>query len=254
MILFFFRGFFSLYVFTAKIFMLAYDCAWAVTHCEASRASFSYFTSLTYWGLGFYFLAAAIHTFTYARSGVPLLDRAPLSVRRLLQALHSLLYTTIVVYPFIVTIVYWGILYSGHWFDLEIDAWSNISEHMLNSVLALFEIVVPRTDPPPLIHMIWIVFILALYLALAYVTHATKGFYTYSFLDPAKGGIVAAYCFGIAVGGIIVFGVVWGLIRLRKWLTEEKLGRRGKFSSPPPQFEVQSAGGVHDLERGSEKK
>ena len=207
--------------------MLAWQCARNATGCAASQAQFSYFTSLTYWGLGFYFLVAAIHTFTYARSGVPLLDRLP----RPLQALHSAFYTTIVVYPFIVTIVYWGRLYSGHWFAEVFAGWSNVSQHLLNSVFALFEIVVPRTDLPLPVHMLWLILVLALYLALAYVTKASKGFYPYDFLDPkAQGALVAAYVFGIAVGCLVVFGLAWGAIWLRKYVTETRLGKTGKFA------------------------
>ncbi|KAK3394330.1 hypothetical protein B0H63DRAFT_444497 [Podospora didyma] len=220
--LFCFRALFALYIFTTLVFVLAWRCVNEIDHCAAARDQFSYFTTLTYWGLGFYFLAAAVHTFTYARSGRSLLDRFP----RPLQALHSALYTTVVVYPFVVTIVFWGRLYSGHWFTLEFDGWSNISQHAMNSAFALFEIVVPRTNPPPAVHMLWLILVLALYLSLAYLTHATKGFYPYDFLDPAKQhAFVAAYVFGIAVGALIVFGVAWGLIWLRKFITEAKLGK-----------------------------
>ena len=81
--------------------------------------------------------------------------------------------------------------------------------------------------------MFWLIIILAMYLALAYLTYATQGFYTYPFLDytsTGSRGLVAAYIFGIAVGTIIVFCIVWGLIWLRKWITEKKLGFDGKVS------------------------
>ncbi|KAK4673360.1 hypothetical protein QC763_111260 [Podospora pseudopauciseta] len=225
--LFFCRALISLYAFTTLIFVLAYQCINSPNHCGASQAQFSYFTSLTYWGIAFYFLFAAIHTFTYARTGRPLLDRFP----RFLQALHSAFYTTIVVYPFVVTIVYWARLFDGRWYKLAYEGWSNISQHALNSVFAFFEIVIPRTDTPPPLHILWLIFVLALYLALAYVTEATKGFYTYDFLDPEKQkGWVAVYVFGIAIGCVILFGVAWGLIRLRKWVAETKLGMEGKFA------------------------
>ncbi|KAL2021403.1 hypothetical protein VTK56DRAFT_7156 [Thermocarpiscus australiensis] len=228
-LLFFCRALISLYVFTTLVFVLAWQCANAVDHCTSSQNQFSYFTSLTYWGLGFYFLFAAIHTFTYARSGVPLLDRFP----RPLQALHSAFYTTVIVYPFVVTVVYWARLYSGSWFTETFDGWSNVSQHALNSVFALFEIVVPRTDPPLAVHMLWLILVLALYLALAYVTNATKGFYTYDFLDPGRQhGLVAAYVFGIAVGTLLIFGVAWGAVRLRKYVTETRLGMTGKSVKP----------------------
>jgi hypothetical protein len=217
----------SLYAFTTLVFVLAWQCANAATGCTASQSQFSYFTTLTYWGIAFYFLAAAVHTFTYARSGIPLLDRFP----RPLQALHSAFYTTIVVYPFVVTIVYWGRLYSGRWFTEIFAGWSNISQHALNSVFALFEIVVPRTDVPPAVHMTWLILVLALYLALAYVTKASKGFYPYDFLNPdTQRGLVAAYVFGIAVGCLLIFWVAWGAIWLRKYITETKLGKAGKFA------------------------
>ncbi|KAK3362653.1 hypothetical protein B0T25DRAFT_11725 [Lasiosphaeria hispida] len=228
--LFFVRALFSLYIFVTIVFILAWRCTFSTNHCTSSEEQFSYFTVLAYWGLGFYFLAAAVHTFTYARSGIALLDRWP----RPLQALHSAYYTTVVVYPFVVTIVFWARLYSGHWFALPFDGWSNVSEHAMNSGFALFEIVFARTNPPSPVHMLWLILVLALYLSLAYLTHATRGFYPYDFLDPVKqGAFVAAYVFGIAIGALIVFGVVWGLIWLRKYVTEKKLGKDGKFANKP---------------------
>ncbi|KAL2130271.1 hypothetical protein VTI74DRAFT_6688 [Chaetomium olivicolor] len=221
------RALLSLYIFTTLLFILGWQCTHADDGCAASRATFSYFTHLTYWGLGFYFLFAATHTFTYARSGVALLDRFP----RPLQALHAFFYTTITVYPIIVTVVFWARLYSGKWFPEVFSGWSNISQHLLNSFFGLFEVVIPRTDTSPPVHMAWLILVLALYLALAYVTKATKNFYPYDFLNPAtQHGLVAAYAFGIAVGCIVVFGFVWGLIWLRKFVTETKLGKTGKFA------------------------
>jgi hypothetical protein len=224
-----------------------YTFGWNGSHRreQASRRSFSYFTDLTYWGLAFYFLASALHTMQYARTGQSWLRNWP----RALQAAHAVLYTTVVTFPFLVTIVYWAVIYSGPWYPVVFDAWSNVmprpclrtraerltlyqtSKHSLNSLYALVEIIVPRTDPPPFLHFLFLVLILALYLALAYVTHATQGFYTYDFLDPSRGrGRVAGYAFGILAGICVVFGVVWCLIRLRKWLTEKVWHLEGKFA------------------------
>jgi hypothetical protein len=81
----------------------------------------------------------------------------------------------------------------------------------MNSVYALFEIIFPRTEPLPFLNIIPIVILLALYLALAYLTYYTQGFYTYGFLDLQKNssGVVAAFIIGIL---------------------EKKLGMTGKFS------------------------
>lgn len=59
--------------------------------------------------------------------------------------------------------------------------------------------------------------IVACYLGVAYITKATQGFYVYSFLNPSKGPILAAYIVGILAGSIIVFVIVnlikWGLAK-----------------------------------------
>lgn len=116
-----FRALIALYAFTTIFFILA----WQGTHglVDENNGELSYFTSLTFWGIAFYFLFSSIHTLLYARRGYAPLDHWP----RPLQALHSLLYTTVVTFPFLVTIVFWVILYDGPWFPLEFDAWSNVS-------------------------------------------------------------------------------------------------------------------------------
>jgi len=109
-----------------------------------------------------------------------------------------------------------------------------ISRHALNSVFAILEIVLPATNPPPWLHVVFLLIVLALYLALAYITHATQGFYVYSFLDPEDGsGKLAGYILGIAAAAIVVFSIVWGVVFLRR-----KLTRGGKRSK-------------HDIDRAS---
>lgn len=107
-----------------------------------------------------------------------------------------------------------------------------VSGHLLNSVFALFEVVFARTERMPWIHLPFLVFFLAGYLAVAYITYATQGFYTYNFLDPTTGkGKVVAYCFGIVAAICVVFVVVWLLVWARLVVTEKLLGAKGKFSS-----------------------
>ena len=149
--------------------------------------------------------------------------------------MYSLFYTTIVTFPFLVTIVYWVVLYKS-WFTIEFTAWENISQHGLNSLFALFEIFIPRTNPMLWIHILWLILILAGYLAVAYITLADQGWYTYNFLDHDEvggRGVVAGYIFGIAVGIVIIFCIVYGIVWVRRWLTEIKLGLDGKFAKQP---------------------
>ncbi|KAI2604256.1 uncharacterized protein GGS25DRAFT_507508, partial [Hypoxylon fragiforme] len=160
------RALMSLYAFTTLLFNIIYQCATpSAGGCAESRRDFSYFTVLTYWGLAFYLLFAALHTFTYARSRPP---HSPLltSWPPPLQSLHALLYSSVTTYPFLVTVVYWGVLYSygPAWFPTPLQAWSNLSQHALNSAFALFEILLPRTTPPsrPLLHAAGLLALLAL--------------------------------------------------------------------------------------------
>ncbi|KID72161.1 uncharacterized protein G6M90_00g027930 [Metarhizium brunneum] len=224
------RALISVYIFTTLFFIMGYTCAHAsLGGCLTVRRSFSYFTVITYWGLGFYFAAASVHTLTYmVRGGRPLLASFP----RPLQALHSLFYTSIVTLPFLVTAVYWAVLYKAPWFELPFDGWHNVSQHALNSLFALFEVLAARTEAMPWVHLVWLIAILLGYLGVAFITLATQGWYTYSFLDHDKvggRGYVAAYVFGIAVGIVVIFVVVWAVVWLRKWVTEAKMGRMGRF-------------------------
>ncbi|CAK7566646.1 MAG: hypothetical protein SEPTF4163_004596 [Sporothrix epigloea] len=225
------RALFSIYIFVTLIFVLVWDGMHkSLGGWVAAGDQFVYFTVLTYWGLAFYFAVTAVHTATYAHTGAALLDRFP----RSLQHLHALFYSTVTVFPLIVTAVYWGKLYTGPWFPVTFDAWRNVSQHASNSGFALFEIVVSRTAPQPWVHVVGLLVLLALYVALVYIVRVTKGFYVYSFLDPSQSGgsgIVAAYVFGIAVGCALVFAVVQGIIWLRQWATEKKLGLEGKFAN-----------------------
>ncbi|KAI4233738.1 MAG: hypothetical protein L6R40_006970 [Gallowayella cf. fulva] len=215
----------SIYIFTTIFFIFGWNGAHH--RPDSSRHSFSFFTNLGYWGLAFYFLFTSLHTFSYAQTGRSLLQRWPV----VLQVAHTVLYTTVVTFPILVTAVFWAILYNGIWFPSEFQGWSNTSQHALNTVFAAFEIFLTRTSPPPPAHLPFLVILLALYLALAYLTHATAGFYPYSFLDPSKGrGKLAGYILGILVAACVIFGIVWVIIWVRRWLTETKLGKHGKFA------------------------
>lgn len=114
------RLIFSVYAFTTIFVILIYDS----THNQSLEAqhSFSYFTVLTYWGLAFYLLFSGLHTLSFARRERSWLQAWP----RPLQAAHAVLYTSIVTFPLLVTIVFWGVLYSGTWFKQEILGWSNV--------------------------------------------------------------------------------------------------------------------------------
>ncbi|TDL21223.1 hypothetical protein BD410DRAFT_789978 [Rickenella mellea] len=215
----------AVYTFVALLFILIWDGV----KLHTANSFFSYFTELSYIGLCSYFWASGVQTFAYGfriggghRKGYPL-QHWP----RPLQFLHVLLFSTITTFPFLVTIVYWVELSSSATFSTRFNAWSNISIHALNSVFALFEILLTHAGPTPWSHIPFIIILLAGYLGIAYITHATQGFYTYSFLDPAKEhGKLAGWIVGIAVGGAIIFSIT----RTMCYLRERILARYGRGS------------------------
>lgn len=91
------RAILSLYAFVTIFFIFGWNGSHGMS--EASRRSFSYFTHLTYWGLAFYHAFAALHTASYWLTGTPFLARWP----KALQIAHSMFYSTVVIYPWIVT-------------------------------------------------------------------------------------------------------------------------------------------------------
>jgi len=102
---------------------------------------------------------------------------------------------------------------------------------MLNAVFALFEVFASRVDRPPWIHLVFNVFFLACYLALAYITHATQGFYAYDFLDPNNGaGSLAGYIVGIFIASCFLFVVVRLLVWFREWLSTRVLHLEPKLA------------------------
>lgn len=96
-VLFGIRALLSLYAFVTLFTIFG----WNGTHGKSgdSERSFSYFTHLTYWGLAFYQAFGAAHTGSYWLTGTPFLARWP----KWLQIAHCMLYSTVVIYPWIVT-------------------------------------------------------------------------------------------------------------------------------------------------------
>jgi len=212
----------AIYALTTAIIVLAHDSIISSKHDAGGY--FSYFTELSYIGLGAYFWASGVQTLAYALRGQ---KSYPLQTwPRFLQFLHRLLYSSITTFPILVTIVFWTLLSSSGTFRTRFSSWSNISQHAINTVFALFEVVLTHAGPSPWSHLLFLIVILGGYLGIAYITHATEGFYTYAFLNPQKEhGLLAGYIVGIAVGECIVFAVIRGVCCLRERITRARFHR-----------------------------
>jgi len=196
---------------------LIISLAWTSVRDHAADGYFSYFTHLSYIGICAYFFTSGIHTARVVRAvpGSPAtypLQKWPQS----LQLLYILLQSTITTYSILVTIVFWALLADPSVFSTMESAWENISVHIMNTVFVLAELLFTNIPPAPWLTLPCSIFFLACYLAVAYITHVSQGFYPYAFLDPKKQGpLLAAYIIGILVGYSIIFILVRGLVILR---------------------------------------
>ncbi|KAF2031637.1 hypothetical protein EK21DRAFT_110763 [Setomelanomma holmii] len=191
---------------------------------HAIEQSFSFFTYLTFWSLGFYFLVSSVHTFMYTFRQRSWLYSWP----KPLQLAHSLFYSSVTSFPFLVTIVFWGTMNSG-WPAGRFEQWINISVHGLNSVFAITEIVLPVTAPPPITHLSIVLLVLSVYLGLAYLTRYTQGFYVYEWMNPAHGNVsVILHVLGYAGGMITIFFIVRYAIVVRNMLAQKMESRHSE--------------------------
>ncbi|KAL4074371.1 hypothetical protein J3A83DRAFT_4235436 [Scleroderma citrinum] len=241
------RSLFAVYALITAVVILGFEAS----VYGGGPSYLSYFTNLSYIGLCAYFCASGVQTIAFARALKGLRDvqddaqaigtRRKESGRverrriayplqtwpRVFQLMHVLLYTSIVIYPFLVTIVFWALLSSSSSLASGYQAWTTVSRHILNAVFALFEVTCTNVPPPPWSHIVPLAIPLACYLGVAYITHATQGIYTYSFLDPGKHpGLIAVYVCGITLGYCIIFAIVKGVITLRCRLSGRYWGSR----------------------------
>lgn len=213
------RLFFAVYTFATLLVVLI----WQSARLHEGNSFFSYFTHLSYIGLCAYFFSAGVQGMLYARcpinKGTFVLSR---KWPRFLQFLHVWLYATVVTFPIVVTVVYWVLLSGPKTFSTRFNAWSNVSMHALNTAFVLFELVLTNVPPVLWIYLPLCILVLACYLGLAYITYATLHFYVYSFLNPKKGPILAAYIIGIFVGECVVYVLVHLVAFLRQKVVKKR--------------------------------
>jgi hypothetical protein len=143
-----------------------------------------------------------------------------------LQLAHSVYYSGVTSFPFLVTLVFWGTMNSG-WPVGRFEQWINISVHGLNSVFAATEIVLPATAPPPITHLSIVLLVLSVYLGLAYLTRYTQGFYVYEWMNPVHGkASIVLHVVGYAGAMIAIFLIVRYAIVARNMLAARLEARR----------------------------
>jgi hypothetical protein len=148
-----------------------------------------------------------VYSVVYALTGRSLLHKYP----RFLQLLHTLWYSTVTTYPFVVTAVYWALTprtTHGTPMRTGLRIWLNVSFHCLNTVFAFFETMFSGVGEQRWTHVIFILVLLILYIVMAYIIRLTAKFYVYEFMDWAtfsSGATVGYICAVGSFGGFIFF-------------------------------------------------
>ncbi|PIA14399.1 hypothetical protein COEREDRAFT_82795, partial [Coemansia reversa NRRL 1564] len=104
-------------------------------------------------------------------------------LHQLTLAMQQILYESFACFAPLVTIVYWGLLYSTESvvLDTMLDLWMGISMHAINTILMLLEVFVFAKSPFNKGHFSILFGFLLLYLGLAYFMVGVYDFYVYPF-------------------------------------------------------------------------
>ncbi|KAI8614530.1 hypothetical protein BC830DRAFT_373808 [Chytriomyces sp. MP71] len=167
-----------------------------------------WFTDWTWFGIVLHLSIATANSYIYVhrRDGLHILQARPQWAHLINWTVYALAAT----YCYIVSIIFWTLLVGLMWDGADaIHHWTATSLHAGNSAIMLLEAIVGRTP----MHIAFLIPTLAfalLYLAEAFLYHATTGQWIYPFLDTSQPDAVGFYV-GILFGFVVVYFVVWGL-------------------------------------------
>ncbi|KAJ1820423.1 hypothetical protein LPJ75_000947, partial [Coemansia sp. RSA 2598] len=163
------------------------------------KSHFVYFTYLCYTGLLAYLAASLVHTVQEWRHGRPSLF---LKMPRILQLMHWLLFASALLYATIVSVMFWTLIYKSSDYSSTTRKWINASVHGSNIVIMWTDMVLgTMVFCPHWSHPLLLCFVIALYLALAYINEAVNGWFTYDFIDyKAHKALEIPIILGILVG------------------------------------------------------
>ncbi|KAJ3290516.1 hypothetical protein HDU79_003173 [Rhizoclosmatium sp. JEL0117] len=147
------------------------------------RTLWGFFTEWTWLGLIFYLSTAVYNSHLYVTKSNAL---ATMEARPYwMKYSNWLLYALPATYVYIVSIVFWALLASVLSNADSVNSWLTVSQHALNSVIMIGELVLGRI-PLAYAFMIPFIVIALMYLGIALVFHAVYGSWSYGFLDTSK--------------------------------------------------------------------
>ena len=168
-------------------------------------ASFRFFTDLGWLGITLYFTLAMIP-----------LDR--------IQPLYHYLKATVLTFPWIVTLVFWSLLYQDFLGANLLGRFFLGAPHSLNLILILTELVFgnDRLERNEVVYPLVTIY---LYLAYSAVWKVTGTPWPYSFMDDlfaSEWWIIVLTFFGLSVAVGIAFSLSYGLIHCRESFRSKK--------------------------------
>ncbi|KAJ2480995.1 hypothetical protein IWW56_002075 [Coemansia sp. RSA 2131] len=190
---------------------------------------FAYFTYLCYTGLVAYMASSLIHTVLFWRRSTHVSFQ---SMPRTLQLFHWLLFESVVVFAMLVTPVFWAVLYDADTYVGGEHRWLNASVHAANLGCILVDVVAgSMVLSPHWIHPAILAFVVALYLALAYLNKAINGWFTYNFIDYDRHHwMVLVYAIGILAAVVLIYYIIYAL----QLVLDRLLPPKVSLSSPRP--------------------
>ncbi|KAJ2785668.1 hypothetical protein H4R18_000359 [Coemansia javaensis] len=165
---------------------------------------FAYLTHLCYTGLVVYLLSSLVHAVDMWRRGAPALFAGMPPALRLA---HWLLFESVLTFAVLVSALYWSLLYRPEYLRTAKERWLTVSVHAANTAAVAADAAAgAMTLSPHWTHPLTLCAIGALYLALAYLNRAVRGWFPYDFIDYDKHGwVVAPIVAGIMAGFVAVY-------------------------------------------------
>ncbi|KAI8610746.1 hypothetical protein BC830DRAFT_1144343 [Chytriomyces sp. MP71] len=165
---------------------------------------YGYFTDWTLLGINMYLLSAIINSAIYIYAPDSLAKMNNRSV--LIRYMNWLLYVIPATCCYIVSIVYWTLIYpkSSHndIFLLRVTC----SQHAANSIIMIIELMFARV-PLSYGHLPPFLVVAIMYLGISEIFHMQAGIWAYNFLDTSK-PFAWAYYLGVSIFFVIVFFIM----------------------------------------------
>ncbi|KAF9574781.1 hypothetical protein EC968_005567 [Mortierella alpina] len=198
----------------------------ALATTPSFRYFISFFTNISFCALIAYFVWSLVWSVQYSRLAEK--DRDAWIKRRLhgWGIIYWILYSSSAVFHIIVPLVYWTFLRSHQKPHTGVYEWATVSEHSMDGVFMIVEIVCSRMVMD-VRHLPFTLLFMALYLLVTFVHWWSTGLWVYSFLDYITQGWTktVVYYVGVAVGLVVVYLAVWKLHDLREYLALRRRNR-----------------------------